>query len=331
MWECLSLPSAGTKAGPADFPGRAAVPMRFDLTDLRLFLHVAEAGSITHGADRANMALASASARVRGMEKALGVPLLERGRRGVRPTPAGRALVHHARVVLRQLERMRGELGDYARGLKGHVRLLSNTAALTEFLPETLAAFLAAHPNVDIDLEERLSDEIVGAVAEGLADAGIVADAVDLAELETFPFRIDRLVLVVPRDHPLACHRQLAFREVLDQEFVGLSRGSALQEYLGRHAARAGRALKLRVRLSSFDAVCRMVEHGVGLGVIPEAAARRCRRSMAIRTVRLTDAWALRHLTVCVRRFDELPAHARQLIEHLRARGDERPRPRRVR
>ena len=296
--------------------------MRFDLTDLRLFLHVAEAGSLTHGADRANMALASASARVRGMEEALGVPLLERGRRGVRPTPAGRALVHHARLVLRQLERMRGELGDYARGLKGHVRLLCNTAALTEVLPEALAAYLAANPNVDIDLEERPSHAIVEAVAGGLVDLGIVADSTDLAGLETFPFRVDRLVLVVPRGHPLAGRRRLAFGEVVDREFVGLSPGSALQEHLSRHAARAGHALKLRVRLRGFEAVCRMVEQGVGLAVVPESAARRCRRSMAIRTVRLTDAWAHRNLTICVRQLDALPAHARRLIEHLRATGD---------
>ncbi len=207
--------------------------MRFDLIDLRLFLHTIEAGSITHGAKRSNIALASASARLRGMEEALGVALLERSRRGVQPTAAGRALLHHARVVLQQLEQMRGELGAYARGLKGHVRVLSNTAALTEFLPGPLASFLAAHPNIDIDLEERLSHEIVQAVAEGLADLGIVSDAADLAGLETFPFRLDRLVLVVPRAHALAERRQLAFGEVIGCEFVGLSPGSALQDYLG--------------------------------------------------------------------------------------------------
>lgn len=294
--------------------------MRFDLTDLRLFLHVAESASITHGAARANLALASASARINGMEAAAGVKLLERGRRGVRPTPAGLALVHHARIVLQQVERMRGELGAYAQGLKGHVRLMCNTAAITEFLPEALAAYLAAHPNIDIDLEERLSYEIVAAVAEGLADIGIVADAVDLGALETRPFRLDRLVLVVPRGHPFAARRRIAFREAIDRDFVGLSPGSALQEYLGQHAARAGRPLKFRVRLRGFDAVCRMVEQGVGLGVVPETAARRCQRSMAIRTVGLTDRWALRQLTLCMRRFDELPAHAQALVAHLEAR-----------
>ncbi|CAJ0813791.1 HTH-type transcriptional regulator CynR [Ralstonia wenshanensis] len=292
--------------------------MRFDLTDLRLFLHTAEAGSITAGAERAHLTLASASARIRGMEDTLGVPLLTRNRRGVETTAAGRTLVHHARVVLQQMDRMRGELGEYARGLKGYVRLLSNTAAMTEFLPETLSAFLAAHPEVDVDLEELVSHEIVEAIAQGRADIGIVNDAVDLSGLETFPFRHDRLVLVTARDHPLAERRELAFVETLQEDFVGLTGDNALQAYLAGHAARAGHRLKYRVRLRSFDAVCRMVERNVGVGVIPEHAAIRLQRSMGIRRVRLTDAWATRLLRICVRHFDDLPVFARQLIEHLR-------------
>jgi DNA-binding transcriptional LysR family regulator len=317
MWMFLSQPSAWPKAGG---PAKRAAPMHFDLTDLRLFVQVIENSSITHGAGQANMALASASARIKGMEEALGVPLLERGPRGVKPTPAGRALNHHARMVLQQLERMRGELGKYAQGLKGHVHLLSNTIAATEFLPQALATFLAHHPTVDVDLEERPSPEIVQAVAEGSADAGVVVDTNDLAKLETFPFAMDRLVLITSRDHPLGGFEQLAFHEVLDQEFVGLSRGSALQDTLGRQAILAGLPLKLRVRLSSFDAICRMVEHGAGVAVIPETATRPRRRS-EIKVVHLTDAWALRKLVICVRRFDELSEHAKQLVEHLKTQS----------
>jgi DNA-binding transcriptional LysR family regulator len=197
--------------------------MHFDLTDLRLFLHVVEEGSITAGAARSGLALASASARVRGMEEQARVPLLERGRRGVEPTPAGRTLLHHARLVTGQVERMRGELGEYARGLKGHVRLLANTAAAAEFLPEILAAFLAANPSVDVDLDERPSPEVAQAVAEGLAEVGIAADHVNLSGLVVMPFRTDRLTLVVPRGHPLADRGQVAFAEALGSEFVGLS------------------------------------------------------------------------------------------------------------
>lgn len=291
--------------------------MRFDLIDLRLFLHIIEAASITHGAERANLALASASARIRGMEETLGVPLLERGRRGVRPTPAGQALIHHARVVLQQVEQMRGELGKYALGLKGCIRLLTNTAALTEFLPEALGGYLATNPNINIDLEERPSYEIVQAVAGGVADVGIVADTVDLAGLETFPFRVDRLVLVTPSGFRFDGRERVAFSETIDDEFVGLSAGSALQDYLGEHALRAGQPLKIRVRVRGFEAVCRMVEQKVGLGIVPETAARRCGKIMSIQTFHLQDAWALRHLTICVRRFGALPPYTQSLIRHL--------------
>src|ERR671919_1053270 len=178
--------------------------IRFDLADLSLFRHVVEAGSITHGAERAHLALAAASTRIRNMEEALGAALLTRGRQGVTPTQAGRTLLQHARAILRQAERLREDLGAYAGGLAGQIRVLSNTNALTEFLPEALSSFLSTHPNVSVDLEERLSDEIVGLIAEGVADIGVVAGTVDPGRLETFPYRSDRFVLVVARDHPLA-------------------------------------------------------------------------------------------------------------------------------
>ncbi|HEY6981259.1 LysR substrate-binding domain-containing protein [Reyranella sp.] len=296
--------------------------MRFDLTDLRLVLNVAEAASITHGAARSGLSLASASERIRDMEETLGTALFERQRRGVSPTAAGNALVHHARAVTQQIELMRGELNQYAKGLRGRIRVLSNTAATLEFLPRALAAFLAAHPDIDLDLDERPSAEIVRAVAGGQADIGIVADAVDAAaELQTFPFVEDRLVLVTPHQHPLGKRRKVAFREALGHDFVGLVAGSALQEHVGGHAARAGRPLKLRVRLTGFDAVCRAVGSGIGLAIVPATAAKRCRRSMAIRLVALSDPWALRHLRICVRDLRALPAHAQRLLDHLRAQA----------
>jgi molybdate transport repressor ModE-like protein len=295
--------------------------MRFDLTDLRLMLHVAEAGSITHGAARSAMTLASASERIRAMEGTLGTPLLERRRRGVVLTPAGAALVRHARLVGQQLEQMRGELGQHAKGLRGHIRLYSNTAATLEFLARPLGRFLSAYPNVDVDLEERPSPEIVRAVAAGKADIGVVADAVDAAaELQTFPFAQDRLVLVTPRRHALAGRRKIAFRDALAFDFVGLPAGSALQAHLEDHANRAGQPFRLRVRLPGFDAICKVVESGIAVAVVSRTAAYRCRRTMAITVVPLADPWALRHLRLCVRSLGALPAHARALVEHLQAR-----------
>jgi DNA-binding transcriptional LysR family regulator len=292
--------------------------VRFDLADLSLFRHVVEAGSITRGAERANLALAAASARVRNMEEALGAPLLLRQRHGVATTPAGRTLLQHARIILEQAERLREDLGAFAGGAAGQVRVLSNTNALTEFIPEALSEFLAAHPNVSIDLEERLSDEIVGLIAEGVGDIGIVAGTVDAGGLTTFPFRNDRFVVVVARVHPLASSGRVAFADTLGYDFVGLDRASAIQRFLASKAGNAGRALRLRVQLRSFDAVCRLVERNVGIGIVPRTTSMRAAKSMAITSVELTDPWALRELTICVRDLDALPPYARQLVEHMR-------------
>jgi DNA-binding transcriptional LysR family regulator len=291
--------------------------MRFEFVDLQLFLRIAESASITQGAAQANMALASASARVRKMEDLAGIELLERGRRGVALTPAGRALAHHARLVLGQLESLKGELSEFAGGLKGQVRLQANTAALSEFLPGILGEFLVGNPRVDIDVEERSSYTIVRSVAEGLVEIGVAADIVDFGDLEVFPFAMDRLVVVLPRRHPLAARLSLSFSDLLEQEFVGMSSTNALQQHLGQHALQAGKPLKLRVRLSSFDAVCAMVGSGIGVAVVPEAAARRCKRATDIRIARMMDPWSLRRLHVCVRRTSELRAPARQLVDHL--------------
>ena len=293
--------------------------MRFDIPDLSLFRHVVEAGSITQGAARANLALAAASTRIRNMEDAIGAPLLIRTRQGVTLTQAGRTLLQHARTILAQAERLREDLGAFSGGFFSQVRILSNTNALTEFLPDVLSSFLTAHPHVSVDLEERLSDEIVGLIGEGVGDIGIVAGTVDTSRLETFPFRSDRFVLVTSRDHPLARRERVAFSDTLEYDFVGLDRASALQRFLADKASRVGRPLKLRVQLRSFDGVCRLVERNAGIGIVPETTVHWAERSMAIKAVELTDTWALRELTICVRDVTQLSPFARQLVEHMQA------------
>lgn len=300
--------------------------LRFDLADLRLFLEVAQAGSITAGARRANLALASASERLHNMEEALGVALFTRGRRGVAVTPAGQALLLHARAITEQIERMNADLGQYAQGLKGRVRLLCNTSSLNEFLPEALSAFMTTHPQVDVELEELTSVRIVRAVLAGEGDIGLLADSTDLRTLadavkqgrmQIFPLRADRLVVVTAPAHSLARRRGIAFAEALDHDFIGLTKGISLGEHLAAHAP-LGKRVKARVRLGSFEAVCRMVERGLGISVMPEVAVIRCQKTMNIRRIPLSDEWATRRLTLCVRKLEELPAYARQLVEHLR-------------
>jgi DNA-binding transcriptional LysR family regulator len=292
--------------------------MRFDLVDLQLFIAVADSGSITHGALRAHLALASASARIKGLEAALGVTLVKRRRRGIELTAAGENLRDHARLIMHDVENMRGDLAAYASGVRASVHLLANTSGLSEHLPKALAAFLREHPDISLDVEERESTDIVAAIASGAADLGFAAEHALPENFERFPFSEDRLMLVAPRRGDFANRRQIDFTEVTDRDFVGLTSSTALQSHIAKHAARLGVRLHVRARLRDFDAICQMVAAGVGIAVVPEAAARRCARSMPISLLAIRDAWANRQLAICARSFKSLARPARLLVEHLR-------------
>ncbi|AKV06535.1 LysR substrate-binding domain-containing protein [Pseudomonas fluorescens] len=293
--------------------------MHFDLTDLRLYLNILDTGNITAGAARSHLSLAAASARIRAMESSLGIDFLERGRRGVTPTPAGKALAQHARRLLQQAERMQQDLAEYANGVKGQVRLLCNTTAITEHLPEVLADFLCRHPNLDIDLQELPSARITHALRQGAADLGIVSDAVDTHALETLPFRDDPLVLIMPPDHPLANGATPNFSDTLHHDYVGLSANSALAVYLEEQALHAGMRLQIRIRAEGFDGVMRMVARGAGLAIVPLAAIQRRAVDQPLKSFALKEDWAQRKLLLCARSFTGLPGYARALLDALRA------------
>jgi len=287
--------------------------MRFDLTDLRLFLAVSEAGSITHGAAEVGLSLPAASERLRDMEATGGVRLLDRSRRGVMPTEAGGALLHHARLILHQMAQMRGEIGHYAKGVRSTVRVLANTAAMTEFLPARLAPWLAANPQVDIELKERQSIDIARSVALGFAEIGVLSDAVDTTGLELHPFATDRLVVVTAREHALASTRQVRFADLAGEPFLALA-GGALQEHLDAQAARAGLHVRPRISLRSFSDICLMAGSNVGIGIVPETAARRHRKATGIAIIQLAEDWATRRLSLCVNSEQDLTPLARDLL-----------------
>jgi DNA-binding transcriptional LysR family regulator len=290
--------------------------MHFDLTDLRLYLHILDTGNITAGAARSHLSLAAASARIRAMEASSGVAFLLRGRRGVTPTAAGNALARHARLLLQQAERLQQELTEYANGVKGQVRLLCNTTALSEYLPELLADFLCAHPNLDIDLQELPSLRITHALRQGAADLGIISDAVDTHGLQTRAFRDDPLVLIMPIGHPLTAG-PVSFIDSLFHDYVGLAANSALAVYLEEQALHAGFRLQTRVRADGFDGVMRMVARGAGLGIVPRAALLRWPHAEQLEAQPLTEDWACRKLLLCARSFEQLPGYATALLDAL--------------
>ncbi|WP_120993279.1 LysR family transcriptional regulator [Stutzerimonas urumqiensis] len=301
--------------------------MHFDLADLRLFIHIAESPSLTQGARRGHLSPAAASARIKALESQLDARLLYRDSRGVELTPAGQRLLQHARLIMRQVDYLKSEFAAYGTDSAGHIRIFANTTAVTEFLPEKLAGFLAARPGVTVDLQERLSRDIVRGVLDGSTDLGIIAGPVEARGMEILHFSTDRLVLALPVGHPLAAEAQVTLSQTLDYQHIGLHEGSTLLSFLRDQVERLGRQLSLRIQVSSFEAVCRMIEAGVGIGVIPESAASRHSRTMRLAIVELDEPWAVRERSILVREFAALPGTVKALIATLAPTAHERTNP----
>ncbi len=291
--------------------------MHFQLTDLRLIIAIAETNSLTKGAEKCHLSLPAVSVRIKNLEESIGAKLLYRSSAGVTLTPAGNALVHHARIIHSQLENLRGDMQEYGRGIKGHLRLFASATATAEFLPDVLSRFLATHPDVNIDLQERMSADIVRAVVEGQTDLGIVSGPVALDALESIHYRDDRLVLVVAREHEFASRGEVPFLETLRHDHVSLGEGSAIHTFVRQQAQELKQRIHLRIQVAGFEACCRMIEAGVGIGVMPESTARRHAQHMGIQVVKLEDPWSLRKQYICMRSIATLPSYARELIDLL--------------
>jgi len=294
---------------------------RIDLTSLQLFVAVCELGSIGKAAEREFIAASAVSKRLSDLEATLGTPLLYRHTRGVDLTPAGESLLHHARSVLFSLEKMQGELSEYADGVRGHVRVHASISAIVQFLPEDLGAFIGQHAEVKIDLEEHLSTEVVRAVQEGAADLGICNTANGVGDLQTRAYRTDKLVLIVPRAHALCGKGAIHFEAALDYDHVGLHANSSIYMAMRQAAALVGRTIKLRIHVTGLDAMCRMIHNGLGVGVMPQRAFELMHGSSnqanELESVELLDDWAVRQIRLVARDFSSLPLTARLLVQHL--------------
>lgn len=292
---------------------------RLDLVSLSLFHLVARSGSISKGAELALLAVGAASKRITDLEAAMGVPLLERHSRGVKLTAAGEALHRHAQRILADVDQLQADLSDHAQGLIGVVRLWANTSAVTQFLPSDLATFAAAQPGIRIELHEADSHEAVLAVLDGRADLGIFAERTPELGLHTQPYRQDQLVLVVPAGHPLARKRQVRFEDAAAYDFVSLSQATSLAQRLQLESRRHGIALRVRIHVRSFDAMCQMVAAGLGIAVLPAKAVRPLVKALGLRQIDIAEDWTQRQLLLGLRDPDALARPVRTLLEHLTA------------
>jgi DNA-binding transcriptional LysR family regulator len=292
-----------------------------DVKTLRLFVAVCECRTMARAAEQEQIEPSAISKRIAQLESDLDVELLMRGRRGVQPTPAGIALLDHARNVLFTIDRIVSDAAAFSGGIQGHVRLLATASAIAEALLDDIAAFMRvpANRNIKIDIDERVSRDLVRQIREGSASLGICWDSVDFAGLRHCPYRRDRLALAVHVSHPLAAHASLAFEETLDAEHVGLPPSTSVHTMLQRAAARAGRSITYRVIVSNFDAALRVVAANLGVSVVPLEVGGRS--APDIRMVPISDAWAERRFAICFRELESLQPASQRLVEHLQLRA----------
>ena len=300
-------------------PSENALLRRIDLTTLRLFIAVCEEKNLTRAATREGIAASAVSKRMNDFETAFGVSLFERLSKGMALTPAGEALLHHARVTLLNVEKIAVELAEYSKGVRGHVRMLANLSAIVQFLPEDFSAFFAAHGLLRVDLEERPSAQVVRGIEEGAAEIGICSSAVETRRLQTFHYRHDNLVVVVRPDHPLADRDRLAFIDTLDFDHIGLHAASSIYLMSQYAAGEAGKSMRLRINVPGFDAVCRMVQANMGIGLIPDRAFEVIGAGMNLHALPLRDEWARRELKIVVRDAHQLSTSSRLMLDHLQA------------
>lgn len=297
--------------------------MHFDITDFRLFINIAEASSLTRGAERSFLSVPATSNRIKNLEENLGMRLLERSPQGVSLTNAGKTYLQHARVIVSQLAMLTGDLQQYTDGLTGQLRIQANTTAVAEYLPPVVGDYLISHPDVHIDMRERLSDDIVRAVREGSTDLGIVSGTVVTDGLQTVPIVSSRLMLIAPMGHPILAHGEVCFKDALSYPFVSLLEGSAINVFLSRAAAALHLPWTIRVQVASSDAIFRMVEAGAGIAIVPQASYERLKGRQQIGACELQDPWAARTFQLCALDFQGLSTFAREfadcLIERYRA------------
>lgn len=291
--------------------------MRHNFTTLKLFIAVAECGNLTRAAEREHLAVSAVSKRISELEELIRTPLLQRHARGVSLTPAGQSLLHHARQMIALGQRMDIELDEYSTGIKGHVRLSAVASALIQFLPEDIEAFLTQYPQVNVSLEERTGKGIVLAVADGSAEIGVVTDQTPLVGLHATPYRQDRLMLGVPKGHPLARKKAVKFAETARYPFVGPHADSSLSILLNQAAKSCGLHLQQRVQVSSFDAMCRLVETRLGITLLPHGVLAPYADSGRLKIVALNERWAARQFKLIVRDPDHLSPLAKTLLDHL--------------
>ena len=288
----------------------------FDLTTLQLFEAAVRLGSISAAAEEQNIAISAVSRRLSDMEYRLGTALLYREVRGVDVTPAGAAMLVHARGLLRLASRAAEDMKDYIDGSQGLIRVAANPSAVSQFLPTVFQSFRSENPSVRFELKEMISDAIVRDVRDGHVDIGIFAGTVAHGDIQTFPFREDRLCAIVAKTHPLAA-QDVTFADLAAYPYIALEDGSSLSLQLERLAEEMCATLNVAVKVRSFDSVRQLASRDIGFGVLPWAVAAPYAKSDGLSLIEFDEPWAKRSFLIGVRERAAMSKSSERFLAHM--------------
>jgi DNA-binding transcriptional LysR family regulator len=292
-----------------------------DLTSLRFFVAVCEERNLSRAADRCAVAPSVMSKRMSALEEQWETPLLLRQRHGMAPTPAGEALLLHARTLLQYAQRLQADIRDQARGIGGHVRILATASNIAQGLVRDIAEFLntPGHENIRVDLEEAISPDIPKRVNAGESSLGIAWDQVNMHELVTTPYFQDELAMVTPKNHPLAARGTVTYAETLEWEHVGLPVTSMIYRIATREAARLGKPWNPRIVMANHEVAMRAVVAGLAIALAPRDIATEFSRIHPLAIIPLKDTWAKRQFIICHHPKSQLGPASNALLNFLQA------------
>ncbi|OLL31591.1 LysR family transcriptional regulator [Burkholderia sp. SRS-W-2-2016] len=293
--------------------------MKIDLPGLQMLVAAIELKSLSKAAEHENLVTSAASKRIAELERQLGAVLLTRHGRGVEPTPAGIALYHRAKSILRSVELAQSAVAEFGPGGMPRIRLAVNRSAIIQYLAPALSRYFGLKPDAQVDLQERYSYDIPRLVHEGEADMGIYHALAPAPGVESVPYRRDRVGLVVPLDHPLATHTEILLEQAVEYPFVGYFPRHSFAAFLSLAERSLSHPLKVRIEVSNYEARCRMIREGIGIGIMPEQIAASYVAAHGLKTIHLRDPWAYRQFYLCTRSREELVPSVVDFLEHMLA------------
>ena len=245
--------------------------MKATFRQLKLFLALAETGSVTAAARATHVTQPTASMQLRELTEAVGLPLYEVVSRKVQLTDIGVELAKTARAMSSQWSAFE-QVVDGARGLtRGRLRVAVVSTA-KYFMPRLIGAFCKRHPAIDVSIEILNRDGVVARLREDMDDLYIMSTPPLDLQLDDVVFMSNPLVVIAPSTDALVRRGQLELSALASQRFILREKGSGTRMAVDQHFKRVRFHPKVRLELGSNEAIKEAVAGGLGLGVISSHA-----------------------------------------------------------